>query len=152
MTWQRTLEAAFIAGSIAGLLDIGMAALINSVSPLVVLKAIAAGLLGEPAFSGRAGTIVLGLLLQLLMSALIAGTYIIAVERLGGITQPWKCGAAYGIVIFLVMNWIVVPLSAYPYPPKITLHWVLANLAAMIVFGTVLALIVRQWAGSSNAS
>ena len=152
MTWQRALEAALISGAIAGILDIGLAAGINLVSPVIVLKAIASGLLGPPAFSGGVGTITLGLLLQILMSVVIALIYVVAADRVAGFDHPWAGGSFYGLIIFLVMNLVVVPLSAYPYPTKITPYWVLANLAAMIAFGTIVALVVRQVMGSSTGS
>ena len=54
MTIWALIGPALAAGLLAGLLDVGMAALINQVSPVVVLKAIAAGLLGKAAFAGAA--------------------------------------------------------------------------------------------------
>lgn len=70
--------------------------------------------------------------------------------RLVSFGYSWGTTAVYGVVIFLVMNWIVVPLSAYPYHPKITLYWTLANLAAMVIFGLMIAVVVRQLIGHNT--
>ena len=45
-TWMAILYGGFIAGTI----DIGVASLINGISPWVILRAIASGLLGKAAF------------------------------------------------------------------------------------------------------
>ena len=146
MTISALAGPALAAGVLAGLLDIGMAALINQVSPVVVLKAIAAGLLGKAAFAGAAPVAVLGLTLQILMSVVIAGIYVAAAWHLPQlIAHPWLWGAAYGVAIFVVMNGFVVPLSAYPKLPEVTSYWVGSNLAAMLVFGLIVSTVARAW-------
>ena len=139
-------QLALVAGCLIGLLDVGMASLINFASPAIVLKAIAGGVLGKPAFDGGAATVLLGLVLQVAMSAIIAALYFMAARYAPKLAdQPWLFGAAYGVAIFLVMNFIVVPLSALHHLPKITPYWVAANGLAMIVFGLLVALAAR-WA------
>ena len=131
---------------LAGLLDIAMAALINQVSPAIVLKAIAAGLMGKAAFAGAAPVVVLGFVLQMAMSVVIAFIYVIAAAFLPQLLQhPLRWGAAFGIAVFLVMNGIVVPLSAYPKLPRVTPYWVASNLAAMLLFGMVIAFVASAW-------
>lgn len=141
---SHSLQAAVVAGVLVGILDIGMAALINFVSPIIVLKAIASGLLGKSALAGGVLEAIFGLLLQIAMSSIIAAIYLVAAQHVPPLVQqPWIWGPAYGVAIFIVMNFIVVPISAVPYLPKITPYWVVANGAAMIVFGTLVALGAR---------
>jgi hypothetical protein len=82
-THNRVLFAALCGGLVAGTLDIGVAALLNSVSPLVVLAFIASGILGKAAYQAGAAGLVLGLALQWAMSFAIALIYGFGRERIG---------------------------------------------------------------------
>ena len=64
MTRHPALAAVIAGGLVAGLVDVGAAALINELSPIVVLRAIASGVLGKAAFHGGWPAILLGLGLQ----------------------------------------------------------------------------------------
>ena len=138
-------RAAVIAGLIAGTIDIGAAALINHVGPALILQGIASGLLGMKSYAGGVGTVTLGLMLQLAMSIAIAGIYAAAATRIAWLcSRPVLAGLAFGLGVFVVMNMIVVPLSAFgPKPAHISLVWLLLNVLAMLVFGVIVATIVR---------
>jgi len=139
-------RAATIAGLVAGTIDIGAAAAINHVGPALILQGIASGLLGMKSYAGGAGTVALGLALQLGMSIAIAGIYALAATRLAWlVSRPVLAGLAFGLGVFAVMNLIVVPLSAFgPRPAHVSAVWVLLNVVAMLVFGVLVALIVRR--------
>jgi hypothetical protein len=138
-------RVAVIAGLVAGMIDIGAAALINHVGPALILQGIASGLLGMKSYAGGAGTVTLGLGLQLAMSITIAGIYAAAATRLAWLrSRPVLAGLVFGFGVFVVMNLIVVPLSAFgPKPAHISLIWLLLNILAMLVFGVIVATIVR---------
>ena len=133
-------------GLLAGSLDIGAAALIYGRSPVRILHNIASGLVGAAAFRGGAADALLGLALQWLMSLLIAALYGLATMPLPALRRRWGWGGALaGAVIFLVMNFLVLPLSAAPVSladilASFTARKVLENLAAMLVFGWIIAL------------
>lgn len=80
-------------------------------------RAIASGLIGASAFKGGAGAWILGLAAHysiLIVAALIYGA---ASRRLPFLRVNFiVCGIFYGIAIYLVMNLIVLPLSAVPFP------------------------------------
>jgi hypothetical protein len=142
--------AVVCAGLVAGTIDIGAAALINLASPLLILKFIAGGLLGKGALAGGAGVVVLGLVLQWAMSLLIAGIYVVASRRAAVLRRSWvSCGLAYGVVVFLVMNYVVVPLSAWHRWPAFTAFTFAANLVAMLLFGLIVAFFVRRSAANA---
>jgi hypothetical protein len=131
-----------LGGLLAGVVDIFAASAINQANPGVILQAIASGVLGKISFLGGARTMVLGLILQLAMSLVIAAIYGGASLRLSSLVQrPVLCGALYGVGVFLVMNFIVVPLSAAPMAKHLPspAHLVM-DLAAMILFGLIVAL------------
>jgi uncharacterized membrane protein YagU involved in acid resistance len=134
--------AILIGGLAAGTIDIFSASAINHVGPGIILRAIASGLLGKAAFTGGSSMIVIGLALQWIMSLIIAKIYVLAGTRLPILyRRPVTMGVLYGVGVFLVMNLVVVPLSASPvkhsHPTPLLIG---LNLAAMILFGLIVAL------------
>jgi len=138
---RRLAVTILAAGLIAGTLDIFVAALINHLPPGTILQAIASGVLGKASFLGGHHTMLLGFALQEVMSLIIAAIYILAAVRLAVLLRrPAAMGALYGVGIFLVMNLVVVPLSAaWPKHRHVTVEAIVLNLAAMILFGLIVA-------------
>jgi uncharacterized membrane protein YagU involved in acid resistance len=143
------LRAILAGGLVAGTIDIGAAALINRVSPVLIARYIATGVMGKAALSAGAPAACLGLLLQWAMSVLIAAIYWHVTAGMPRLRERWWLGGLLaGVVIFLVMNFIVMPFSAAP----VTLHEVIArfrpakgaeDLSAMFVFGLIVAYCAR---------
>jgi hypothetical protein len=132
------LLAILLGGLVAGTIDIGAAALINFVSPVRILHFIAGGLLGKPALAGGASIALLGLGLQWAMSLIIAAVYVLAVRWLPVLQRRWIMGGlAYGVVTFFVMNYVVVPLSAWAKWPTFTAEKFVENMLAMLLFGLI---------------
>jgi uncharacterized membrane protein YagU involved in acid resistance len=146
MNNSRTLLAsALLGGLIAGTIDIGAAALINSTDIPTILKAIAAGLLGKASFEKGVEAEWLGLFLQLAMSIVIAAVFVVAAQRLQLLRRRWMgSGLAYGVIVFVVMNYVVLPLSAVGHIPHFTTAKFLENLLAMLLFGFIIAFFVRS--------
>lgn len=137
---SRVMKSLIYGGLIAGTVDIGAASIINALNPLIILQAIATGLLGRASFQDGAGSMVLGLLLQWGMSILIAAFYTLAANRWPVLARRWFLwGTLYGVVVFIVMNYVVVPLSAAPFKPTHALSWFVENGLAMLVFGWIIA-------------
>jgi hypothetical protein len=142
------LRAAIAVGILAGTIDIGAACLINQVGPVLILKVIASGVFGHAALHAGAGMAVIGLVLQWLMSLAIAAVFFFGAGLLRWPRSRWLLAAlVYGPVIFVVMSFVVVPLSASvarhgppPMPDKIV-----ENLLAMWLFALIVA---GSWAWS----
>jgi hypothetical protein len=142
-------RAIFWGGLIAGTLDI-LAAFINSglrgVRPTRVLQAIASGLLGAESFNGGFATAALGLVLHFFIATTATAVYYAASRKLKVLVdQAIVCGLAYGIPVYLVMNLVVLPLSAVPF--KISHAFgnvVTAVLILMFCVGLPIALTVRR--------
>ncbi len=142
---RAAVRAILVGGLIAGTVDIGAACLIYSNGPVVILKAIASGLLGPASFQGGPGTVALGLALQWLMSCLIAAIYGVATLKMATARSRWiLSGLAYGAVVFGVMNYVVVPLSAIGEFPTFTVAKFIANLVAMFLFGLIVAFFANR--------
>ena len=141
---RRSAGAAILRGGlVAGTIDIGAASLINMVDPLIILRAIASGLLGRAAFAGGLPVSLLGLVLQWAMSLLIAAIFVVAAQRMAWMRKRWiAAGLAYGVVVFVVMEYMVVPLSA-AMKPHFTTWSLLENVAAMLLFGLIVSWFAR---------
>ena len=121
------------------------------VSPRLVLQSIASGLLGRKAYSGGAATVLLGIALHLLIAFLFALAYVVVSDRWAALRRhPGLAGIAYGTIVFAVMRYIVVPLSAVAYTQSTDWGMFATSLAVHIVgFGIPIALMDRWWAGAN---
>ncbi|GGA47414.1 hypothetical protein [Dyella nitratireducens] len=114
------------------------------VPPLRIMQNIAAGLLGKRAFLGGSSTVVLGALLHYAIMGVMVGVYYLASRRRRVlIERPWLYGSLYGLVLFVVMNLIVVPLSAAPKAP-VVLSWIVSSIVVHVFIGLVIALSARR--------
>lgn len=136
--------AIFVGGLIAGALDLTSAFITYGPG---VPRAIAGGLLGRDALHGGVGTYVLGILLHFFVACSAAAIYYAVSQKLEFLTGHAVVGGLfYGIAVFLVMNLIVLPLSALhakgPYE-----YWGLVRglLIHMILIGLPIALSVRRF-------
>ncbi|MGH8280506.1 MAG: hypothetical protein ACRETQ_13235 [Gammaproteobacteria bacterium] len=146
-------KASLVGGLIAASVDVLAAALIGRHGPMLILHAIASGVLGRAAFFGGARSALLGLLLQWLMGLLIALVYALVAARAPAIGRRWLAsGVIYGVLIYLVMNLVVVPLSAAPFKPQFTPDKIIENLLAMILFGLIVSFCVSIAVRSTNAA
>lgn len=144
----RPLLAILVGGLVAGTLDIGAAALINMIDPRTILRFIAGGVLGKAALQGGAAAAWLGLFLQWGMSLAIAAIFVFAALRLRWLTaRPVLAGLAYGVVVFVVMNYVVMPLSAWHRVNHFTPASLLWNLLAMLAYGLIIAICTRRFLG-----
>jgi uncharacterized membrane protein YagU involved in acid resistance len=114
-------------GLIAATLD-GLDAVIfykaaMGVPPYRIFQHIAGGLLGPNTFNGGNATVVLGIFLHTLIAVGAATVFYFASLRLPMLhRRPWIFGPAFGIVVYLVMHYLVVPLSAIP-PHHSSMGW-----------------------------
>jgi hypothetical protein len=103
-------------GIVAGTFDIIYActfwALKRDVPAERILQSVAAGLLGKASFEGGATTVALGLALHYFIATTMAFTYYLVAQRWSLLHErPVLAGAAYGFLLYVIMNYIVVPLS-----------------------------------------
>jgi hypothetical protein len=109
----KAVHSIFVGGLIAGALDL-TCAFVNY--GWDVPRGIASGLLGMKAFEGGLTTWVLGVALHFFIAFSAAAVYWAASLRREFLTDHFfVCGLFYGIAVFLVMNLIVLPLSAFPW-------------------------------------
>lgn len=116
---MRILWGILLGGAIAGTLDIIYA--ISAYGPLSygvpaerVLQSVGAGWIGrEAAQAGGTGTALFGLASHYFLALIMAAIFVFAAQRIRALTQnPLLWGALYGLVLYVAMNYVVVPLSA----------------------------------------
>jgi len=108
----------FLGGFVVGVLDISYAILFwwlrARVSPVRIFQSVAAGLLGrDAARAGGIRTALLGAALHFLIAFTIVLVYASASRMMPLlIRRPILCGTVYGVLVYAVMNYVVIPLSA----------------------------------------
>lgn len=147
---RSAARAILAAGLLAGALDITAAFAMyvpRGATAIRILQGIAGGLLGPATFKGGAATAALGLALHFFIALSAAAVYYAAGRRLRVLWQrPVPCGLAYGALVFVVMNFVVVPLSAGLHRPFVWNGWAVLLLAVHLVcVGLPIALMVRRY-------
>jgi hypothetical protein len=135
-------------GLVAGTLDIAYAwafwAVKAAVSAQRIFQSVAAGLLGEASFEGGTATAALGLALHYFIATTMSFVYYMVASRVSLLRRRWMlCGAGYGLLLYGIMNYIVVPLSAAGGGSKDPLWVSLSILVHMFLIGVPIALATR---------
>jgi uncharacterized membrane protein YagU involved in acid resistance len=116
---NRWLVATLAAGTVAAIVEIVPALPIQQsfgVTPIEVFQSIASGIEGRSAFEGGMGSAVFGAILHWVISLAFAGAWVAAALRSVTLSRHFALwGIVYGLVAYVVMNWIVLPLSAVPF-------------------------------------
>lgn len=147
---RHPLRYVALGGIAAGALDlIYICSLYASkgVSPVRIFQSIAAGWLGrDAAVAGGSTTALLGLLSHFGIALAMAYAYY-AVSRHWKtlIEHPLRYGMLYGLLLYAVMTYVVVPLSAAGGPAPSAWQWInLAHIAAHVfLVGVPIALAAR---------
>ena len=150
----RIVYAAFAAGLFAAVfemlfvLPIQWFVLHNS--PVGVFQSIAYGAIGRAAFKGGLGTAGLGVFFHVLISVVAAGLYALAATRWSLLLRrPWLMGLAYGLPVYLVTSFIVLPLSKVGFGfPKDPVIWLISVSIHFVGFSLPIALVCRAVMGA----
>ena len=111
------------ATAVSGTLDIVFAMILTLLFGRQVdnmLRSVASGPFPNATRWGNAGA-ALGLLVHFTLMAIMATGYVLAARRFPDMLQsPIKWGVIYGLVTYVAMNWVVVPLRFdAPLPPEL---------------------------------
>jgi uncharacterized membrane protein YagU involved in acid resistance len=143
----RLVLIAVAAGIVAGTTNLVAAGAIFGGTMTHGFQMIAAGLLGEQAFSGGLRAAMLGAALHFAISIAAAALYLWAALRHRALIRHWFVGGVlFGVLAYLVMNVVVVPLSNAANPDFSSSMIVKELLAHTVLFGVPIAGIVRALA------
>jgi len=150
-SWPQWLAAGALFG---GTCDITYATSFNyfrsGVAPARVLKFVASGALGKEALDGGAATAAIGLGFHYLNAFIITAILFAVASQVAGVRNtikraPLMSGLGYGAVVFVVMTFVVVPLSRIgprPAPPPVV--WVSGLAVHMFLIGLPMVIAARR--------
>ena len=106
-------------GLIAGTLDISENLIFNAfrhITPIMIFQYIASGLTGRWAFSAGVASVVLGVGIHYSIALIWTLAYWAASARMAMLIRwPIVCGLVYGGVVYVIMNFVVLPLTRVPH-------------------------------------
>ena len=100
-------------GLAAGVGDSLLALLLYRVAPTLIYQSIASGLLGREAYRGGLATAALGVLLHFSIATAWAALFTwVSLKQPVLARRTLASGLAFGVVVYLFMKYVVLPLSA----------------------------------------
>jgi len=116
-----------------------------------VLQYIASGAIGNSAFTGGLATALLGVALDLIMSIIFAGIFTVSAARIQFLRRYVIPGSLlYGVGVFIVMYFIVLPLSAAPPSPLTVPPAIEALIEHILLIGLPLGILMRRNASTNQ--
>jgi hypothetical protein len=146
----KPLWTIFWIGLVAGTLDITENIVFNAfrgITPWRIFQFIAGGLLGRHSFQMGWTSVGLGVAIHFAIALMWTAIFYMAATKFIALTRrPVLSGLTYGVIVYVVMNFVVLPLSAIPpRPAAVTLvSKVNAVLALMFCIGLPIALLTRN--------
>ena len=148
-TKKSSLSTIIRAGLVAGTLD-ALGAMTTFMlrggkNPMIVWKYVASGVFGKEALSGGTAIVVWGLVFHFCIATTFAAFFFLVYPTLRRfISNPVVLGLLYGILVWVVMNLIALPLSNVA-PQTFELIKVLIGMSVLIVcIGLPISLIVSK--------
>ena len=119
---------------------------------ILVEQYVASGALGDAAFEGGIATALLGVFFQLFICFVISGVFFLSADRIPRLRRYAIAGSLlYGFGVFIVMNFIVLPLSAAPPLPAPTMPWLIeVILEHILILGLPLGILVQRNANTNK--
>lgn len=109
-------------------------------TPVRILQFIASGVLGQGSFQMGLGSAALGAFCHFFISVCAALVYFLASTKFSFLTRRWLISAlVFGVLMFLAMRFVVVPLSAVKSGP-LKISSIIGELCShMVLFGIPIA-------------
>ncbi len=155
----RAFDTILYGGLVVGILDMLFAftfyGLILHAPPLRIFQSVAAGVFGRTAaYEGGVKTFILGILLHFVVATCIATVYFLTSRVLPMlIRHAVVSGLVYGMIAYLVMKFVVTPLSAIGRRPVPRLSIFLTEIIGhAFLVGLPIALIARRSAKANRGS
>ncbi|MBZ0275539.1 MAG: hypothetical protein K8I60_05315 [Anaerolineae bacterium] len=149
------LRSIVIGGLIVGIVDaiiyhVIVSSLLGGTPLITVYQYMASGALGVAAFDGGILTALLGGVFHFIVSFAVAAVFIVSADRIPLLRRyAIPASLVYGFGVFVVMNFIVMPLSAAPpLPPPTTVQMIVAILDHIVVVGLPLGILVQRSSSS----
>lgn len=146
----HSLRWVAVGGLVAGACDITYASVFWAIRAEVpvrrIFQSVASGLLGEASFTGGWSTAILGLALHFFIACSMSAAYYLVSLRWELLRRrPAVFGPLYGLLLYGIMNYVVVPLSRAAGSSPGNNLWTWMSVAVhMVLIGTPIALATRR--------
>jgi hypothetical protein len=155
MKKSQAIRAIVTAGLVVGVLDISSAFVIwlqRGVALQRGLQGIAAGLVGAKSYEGGIVTAGLGLVLHFFVAFVVVSIFYLASRKIPFLTkQPFVSGVFYGIGVYIVMYWFVLPTAFSTFRHRFS-NELLAVAVHISLIGLPTAFIVRRYSQLAEQS
>lgn len=139
-SWPRVGLGTLVTGLADLLFAMGFWWISHQVAPLRILQSIAAGWYGQASFTGGVRSASVGALSHFAIIFCFIVAYRQAAARWPLLrVHPNALGAIYGLALYLLMNFVVLPLSAAGMAKFNHLAWVLGSIAMHALIGVLCA-------------
>lgn len=142
------LPQLLLGGVVLGTLDIVFAYVFwvsKGATVAGIFRSIARGVLGDASREGGATAAWLGAGLHYFIATLMVAVYYLAARKYPALVQrPVALGLLYGLVLYAVMNFVVLPLSAAGMADFDNAAWIVSSIVMHAVFGVICAVFARR--------
>ncbi|MEO8460650.1 MAG: hypothetical protein ABI451_08985, partial [Dokdonella sp.] len=117
-----------------------------------LFQTIAVGLLGKASYDGGTGAALVGVLSHFFIATMFVLTYALVSRRNPSLLgKPLVFGPLYGVLLYLIMNFVVLPISRVGRFPSLQhIDWIVLSILAHMVFGVICVYFSRRalhWLG-----
>jgi uncharacterized membrane protein YagU involved in acid resistance len=148
---QRSWLAPIVGGGIlAGAIDLTFACtyhgLVSGVPPMRILQAIGSGVFGNDSFQMGYESAAVGFIAHFFILIVAAALFNAARARISFLREhAYISGMAFGVAIYLTMNYIVLPLSAVPHFKSTTISTLSDFAVHVLLLGPAISLAARHF-------
>lgn len=138
-------------GLVAGTLDISENIIFNAfrhITPWMIFQYIASGLVGGRSFTMGGASVALGVGIHYTIAMTWTVIFYLLSRRLAVLTrQATICGIVYGGVVYVIMNFVVLPMTRVPHARAAATvgSRVSGVLALLFCIGLAVALLVKRF-------
>lgn len=144
-------------GLVAGTLDISENIIFNAfrhITPWMIFQYIASGLIDGKSFTMGGASVALGVAIHYAIAMAWTVIFYLLSRRLLVMTrQATICGIAYGGVVYIIMNFLVLPMTRVPHARAAATVASRASgvLALLFCIGLAISLLVKRFAPAASA-
>jgi len=149
MNDRAAVPTIILAAMLAGLLDLVAAIIVYSIlmdktTALTILQSVASGVFGKAAYAGGIKMAVYGVIFHFIISLIFTIFYFYAYPKLAFLRKERIfSGIVYGTFIWLVMNFIVLPLAFAGLFPSDILASLIGMAIVIVAVGIPISLIAH---------
>jgi hypothetical protein len=149
MLEKPALRTLLLGGLVVGSLDAAYAIAFwvpRGSTPGRIFQSIAAGWFGRATYEGGLRTILIGAATHYFIATMIVAVYALAASRIRVLLdRPLFWGSIYGLGVYAVMNYVVIPLSAAGGKPNRFIPWIVCSIVVhAFLIGLPSALFARR--------